>query len=149
MLPAVYHNSGKLTFQGCTRFILCCIQRADLRAADGATEAKEIHRQFYLARSPVGQLPPTARPLRSASCVCSDPGHIFDTAAAFRVPTRIIDGNYHLESAVPDKWILSWFDHGLGANKTELGLKHCWSTHVRIRMIGNPRTLSVTDGSYR
>lgn len=67
--------------------------------------------------------PLTFEVIWSASVVRSEPGHFVETAITLRLPIVTLVHGYCLESVVPNKWLLCWYDRGVGANRSELRVK--------------------------
>lgn len=89
-----------------------------------------------------------ARLHRSALSAHSNPGHFVQMETTLKVPSEMEVSDYHLESAVSDKWASGWSDHRLGANKSQIGSKDNLSSHVWTRMVNNPRLIHTAGDRW-
>lgn len=109
---------------------------------------RTINNRTPLPGNPVWQLPLSAELLCSQWPLGSWPC-FFETITVLRVPIGDVIGVYRLESTLPNKWLLFWYNHGLGANKSELGPKHGKSPWAWTIMVDNSRLIHATGDRWQ
>lgn len=104
-----------------------------------------IRHWVRITQIPVWHMPLHAEPLYSTNNVLSGPKYLYVTIIAFEAPKGTLPGDHSLKADAQERWVPC--DHRIGANKSELELKHGLSPRLRTRMIDNlPLIRSIGTG---